>query len=975
MLGKEQALAKLKELVETFSSASKNKEYINAQNEEWVKWNYIEPLLEILGWKRGDIEKEYRVLKGRADYLLKIGNEEVLVVEAKKVSVSLSEEEGRQAVSYAYHRKIRFAVLTNFKEVRVYHALSNIRNIDKNLLKFESGGYFRFTYDQFLNNLDKLSFLSRESIEKKELDNLLSKKDEKAAKPIDKSILDDLLEIREWLSKDLKKLRAHLTKEQIDEIVQILIDRLIFMRSVEDRGLEERDFLLKMVGDFQEGRTDKRLWDSLKIKFRIFDKEYNSKLFAEGLLEKEGFFDEQTLSEVIKELYFGNEGQQERYMFDEIPGDLLGNIYEQYLGTILADTEKRVKLDSASGKRKRMGIYYTPSYIVDYIVKNTVYEYIKNKTIDEILEVNIVDPACGSGSFLIKAFECVCNIIEEKLKKGEKGKSLSFQDYNGRLSLVQKASILSNCIYGVDLDEKAVELAQLNLLLKLLEEETQETRKRILPNMKENIKCGNSLIDDFTIAGDKAFKWEAQFPEAFHKGGFDVVIGNPPYIRIQTLDKKDVEYFNNNYESPEKNYDIYILFVEKGYKLIKSDGKVGYILPHKFFQGENGSKIRYFLSQKKTIKKIVDFTTNQIFEGATTYTCLLFLSKENNNIFDYVRFNLGENYRDLSNRTVESFEEACLGKEMWNFGSKSIQDILDKIRSGNRFDEITEKIFKGSSTGNDEIYLLDLKKDKGKIATFYSKHLGENIDLEKEVLCPFIYGEDIKRYFIDKTDKFLLFPYKFDAINNISLISLKEMKNKFPLTYSYFNRVKDVLLERKVELGQDNFYKYSAARSLNEYQKPKIMIPDMLVKIRAACDIEGIYYHGPAIHGVVFKDKFKNINNNFFLGILNSRLFWFFIVKTSTALRGDTYRLTPEFLNPFAFPKQIDRKQEQNLVLLVDRMLSLQKKLHDSKISGSEKERLEQQIKNLDYEIDQEVYALYGITKEEQKIIEESLNQ
>src|SRR3989338_7152643 len=585
---RELAKNKLKELVEQFQSASKNRDYVNEQNEEWVKWNYIEPLLEILGWKRGDIEKEYRVLKGRADYLLKIGNEEVLVVEAKKVSVPLSEEEGRQAVSYAYHRKIKFAILTNFKEVRVYHALSNIRNIDRNLLKFESGGYFRFTFDQFLNNFDKLYFLSRESIEKKELNKLLSRKDEKEAKSIDDSILDDLLEIREWLSKDLKKLRAHLTKEQIDEIVQILVDRLIFMRSVEDRGLEERDFLLKMVKDFQEGRNDKRLWESLKIKFKIFDKEYNSKLFAEGLLEKEGFFDEQTLSEVIKELYFGNEGQQERYMFDEIPGDLLGNIYEQYLGTILADTEKRVKLDSASGKRKRMGIYYTPSYIVDYIVKNTVYEYIKNKTIDEILEINIVDPACGSGSFLIKAFECVCNVIEEKLKKGERGKALSFRIYKDRVTLGQKATILTSCIYGVDLDEKAVELAQLNLLLKILEEETRETRKRILPNMKDNIKCGNSLIDDSRIAGDKAFNWPAQFPEAFRKGGYDVIIGNPPYGA--DLGEKDRNWLEEKYGTG--NTDTAVLFMKLVKNILKEKGINGFIIPKPFVYSSTWDKIR-----------------------------------------------------------------------------------------------------------------------------------------------------------------------------------------------------------------------------------------------------------------------------------------------------------------------------------------------------------------------------------------------
>jgi len=361
---------KIKELVEQFQSASKNKDFINEQNEEWVKWNYLEPLFDALGWKRSDIIKEQRILKGRADYILKIGNEEVLVVEAKKVGVNLTEDEGRQAVSYAYHRKIKFAVLTNFKEVRVYHALSNIKNIDKNILKFEDGSLFRLSFDQFLENTDKLILLSKESIEKQEIHKLLSRKDEKTAKPIDESILHDLLQIRELLSKDLKKLRMQLSQLQIDEAVQVLINRLIFMRSVEDRGLENKNFLLGLIKEFNEGRLRKRLWDEILVNFKNFDTTYNSKLFAHSILEDENiFFDDSTLTKTIRILYFGSQDIQARYMFDEIPGDLLGSIYEQYLGTVLRETEKRVTLDKESGKRKKMGIYYTPSYIVDYIPK------------------------------------------------------------------------------------------------------------------------------------------------------------------------------------------------------------------------------------------------------------------------------------------------------------------------------------------------------------------------------------------------------------------------------------------------------------------------------------------------------------------------------------------------------------------------------------------------------------------------------
>ncbi|MBI4116460.1 N-6 DNA methylase [Candidatus Pacearchaeota archaeon] len=481
MTTKEEAKLEVEKIVRKFSLKSKSE--LDSMPEEDIKFQFIEPLFEALGWNREDISKEKRVLKGRADYILRIGNQESLVVEAKKTNVSLSEDEGRQAVSYAYHRKIKFSVLTNFKYFRVYHALSNIKNIDKNLL-------FWLEFKDFEKEFDKLWLISRESFEKQEINKLLSKKDEKQFVPVDESILADLLEIRRLLSNDLKKLRNYLTDEQIDEAIQILIDRLIFMRSAEDRGLENQNFLLGLVKDSREGRLKVKLWPALDEQFKIFDKSYNSKLFSSGILEDEKniFLDDENLEKIIKILYFGVENKQSRYMFDEIPGDLLGSIYEQYLGVVLRGTEQRVKLDSESGKRKKMGIYYTPSYIVDYIVKNTVGEYVKDKSIDEILEVRIVDPACGSGSFLIRAFQEVCDAVEEKMKRGDKSKNSTFKNYEDRLNLAQKITILSRCVYGVDLDEKAVELAQLNLLLKLLEGETRETRKLLLPNLKNNIK-------------------------------------------------------------------------------------------------------------------------------------------------------------------------------------------------------------------------------------------------------------------------------------------------------------------------------------------------------------------------------------------------------------------------------------------------------------------------------------------------------
>ena len=889
MLDKEQARSKITELVSQFNSSNMNKDFINGQNEEWVKWNYIEPFLEALGWGRQDIVKEERILKGRADYLLKLGNEDVLVVEAKKPSVNLTEEEGRQAVSYAYHRKVKFAILTNFKEIKVYHALTNIKDIDKNLLKFEAGGYFRLSFNQFLDNFDNLLLLSKESFETGEINKLLSKKDERAAKPIDESILLDLLQIREWLSKDLKRLRMHLSKEQIDEAVQILIDRLIFMRSVEDRGLEGKNFLLGLAKDFREGRTKERLWYILQKEFKRFDKEYNSKLFASSILEdeKEIFFDEETLYKTIRGLYFGTKDHQERYMFDEIPGDLLGNIYEQYLGTVLQGTDKRVKLELESGKRKKMGIYYTPSYIVDYIVKNTVGEYIKDKTIDQILDVNIVDPACGSGSFLTRAFQEVCAIIEQKLGKGERGRATSFQDYKGRLSFGQKAMIMSSCIYGVDLDEKAVELAQLNLLLKILEDETPDTHKRLLPNLRDNIKCGNSLIDDINVAEDKAFKWEAQFPEVFREGGFDVVIGNPPY-GADLVDKERI-WLEKNYNLG--NTDTAVLFMGLAKNLLKDNGFNGFIIPKPFVYSSTWNKIRREVLNE--LLEIVD--CGKVWKEVKLEQIIYFLKKKSNlnSYSSCVRFN--KEIRLIGKINKETFEEFGfllngisdkeleLGRKIKSFGT-SLNDYVINQRGAIYQKEITKKP-------------SDLKVIGG-------------AQVGKYIVYPEIKGYILKKVVTDE---------------------------------KAFVKPNSILAQRIVAHIENpiDHIKITASLSRDLDSKNTIIVD--------------------TINQLQNKGK---VSSEYLLAIINSSLINWYAYRF---IFGKAIR-TMQFDNPVTQRILIplpEKKQEQKIISLVNEMISLCKRQYGEKLSGNEKDRLEQQIRNIDYEIDHEVYNLYGLNKED----------
>ncbi len=886
---KEIAKQEVAKLVKEFSEYSK--EQIDSKKEFQIQSEFIDPLFNALGWDmRKEAEREERVLKGRADYILRIGNQKKLVIEAKATDVKLDEKEGKQSVSYAYHKNIKFAVVTNFRQIRVYHALSNIKNIDKNLVKDEKG-YLIFNCEDFVKEFDRLWFLSRESFEKEEINKLLENVDKRLIKPIDESILTDLLQYREWLSKDLKNKRNNLEDPKIDEIVQILIDRLIFMRSVEDRGLEAEDFLLKIIRDVEKGFTDMNLWVVLKEQFKRFDNSYNSKLFSEGLLEKEGFFDNNVLSKVIRGLYYGTQDLQERYRFDDLPVDLLGSIYEQYLGVVLRGTEKRVKLDLLSGKRKKMGIYYTPKYIVDYILDNTVCEYAKNKTLDEILEIKIVDPACGSGSFLLDAFEELKKIIEQRLKKGERSNRWdTFKEFKERLNLGQKATILLNCIYGVDLDEKAVELTQLNLLLKILEEETRETRKRILPNMKNNIKNGNSLIDDSSL--DKAFNWNAQFPEVFRNGGFDIVIGNPPYIRNTELSNEDKTIFNKTFFSSYKQYDIYVLFFELGLKLLKNKGVLGFITSNKFIASDYGMKIRDLILRNSKIKKIIDVSNVSVFKDASTYPSITILQKEED---EELRVNNRVLFKDVNNEK-ELLDEGYLEVLQNDFIRENNEFLQSNIGESSQLIKKIEKNTKGIG----ELFICQRGSPKNKIK-ITKKGTGDSF--------PCIISKDVGRY-------------NHKVSNNVSVIS---------------NLQKTII------------------------DKEKILIPRTVLNLKASYD-EGKKFIMDRIYYLIPKSNI-NLDLLYVLGLLNSKLIDFYYKNKfkSTHVGGGYLDLRGVQIKklPIKLP---DEKQAKRIKELVERIMQFYKE-----------GKPEQQIKNIDYEIDEEIYRLYGITEEEQKIIEERL--
>jgi len=977
--------------------------------------DFIDPFFDALGWdvanKEGyaeqyrEVVREAKVIivgKHKApDYSFRIGGIRKFFVEAKKPSVDLKKEVSPafQLRRYAYTAKLPLSILTDFEELSVYD--TRIKPTVK-----DSASVARIFYSKYTDYLKNFDFLfdtfSKDAILKGSFDRYIeTTKNKRGTSEVDKEFLKLIDQWREKLAKNIAIRNKQLSLYELNFAVQKIIDRIIFLRIAEDRQIED-------YGKLQILTNGANVYERLRQIFYHSDTRYNSGLFdfKKDLITPSLIIDDKVIKEIIKSVYYPDSP----YEFSVLGVEILGNIYEQFLGkTIRLTPAHQVKVEEKPEVKKAGGVYYTPKYIVDYIVKNTVGEIIKKKTPKQIEKLKILDPACGSGSFLLGAYQ---SLLDEHLnwysKEGQnkkalkQGKIIQFGENNYQLSVSEKQRILTNNIFGVDIDRQAVEVSKLSLLLKLLEGETEEstgrlfryTQLKLLPDLSNNIKCGNSLIgtdyfegrisgtiDEQELRKINPFDWKKEFPDVFTNGGFDAVIGNPPYVRVQTLQQsasESIEYLKKGYLAALKgNIDLYLIFLEKGYNLLTEQGNLGFILPHKFFTAQMGETIRKYFAEKKAVKEIINFGTNQIFENATTYTCLLFLGKKTRTSFLYTRFDLGNDVKSIS---LEGFKSDSvkieeLHKPKWNFYVGKENSLLAKLTSlPTKLEDITSKIFKGSSTGNDSIFLVTPVKKSNEKTTWQviSKIENEPFYVESKLLKPFLKGEEIKKYGFLRSNFYLIFPYKIIE-NKSYLIEFNELREKYPFTAKYFLRNKKTLFKRKIEMGRTNFYKYSAARSLIEYERQKILVPDILVNNRISIDLNARFYHGPAIHSIILKEN-QSFSLLYLLSLLESKVFWFFLTRTSTSLRGDAYRLTPEYIKSFPIPEldlsiTTNKQMHDDLVAMVDKMLKLQKKYHNARLE-QDKKLYKTQIDIVDNQIDTLVYKLYGLTEEEIKVVE-----
>jgi type I restriction-modification system DNA methylase subunit len=922
-----------------------------------IRVYYLNPMFEELGWQtrdravgkscKSEVTHEYSLrIKDnikKPDYAFQVGHELKFFIEAKKPSVNIKEssDSGYQAKRYGYNAGIP-VILTDFEEFSVYGCNNNPKlGEDASVSRRHY-----FTYKDYLEKWDEISNLfSRESVLSGSLNKFKSKKVKKGSESVDAKLLNDIECWRKLLAENIALRNKEILPRELSHVVQKTVDRIIFLRICEDRGIEGQENLKKIL-------KNGNVYKSLCSIFLEAEKKFNSSLFyfskdhsAPSPNQPEGAqlklkIDDEPLNRIISRLYF----PESPYEFSVMPVEILGQVYEEFLGKeIVLDENHIATVEEKPAVKKAGGVYYTPKYIVGYIVKKTLGRLLdRMKTAKKANKLKILDPSCGSGSFLLGAYQCLLDWhLEKYLEKNKKDPELLYEiEGNWKLTIAEKKRILLNNIYGVDIDPQAVEVCKLSLLLKVLEGESKETvgkqlelfRKRALPNLTRNIKCGNSLIDSDFYENQQAaffneeeqyrintFDWGIEFNEIMSGGGFDAVIGNPPWGA--SFIKEQKEYLPEYYETFLGNHDSYLFFIEKGIQLANPNGFISFVTPDTWIRVPQAKELRRKILNECGIESLTTLP-EKIFKKVRA-NCIIFVASRTIDAkhCDVNLMKADSNLELLNHGQFDSTHKAKI--ERW----KKSEDFQFQIFQRPEVANLIDRIFLGSKRGIDFLDVMQgivpYSRENHSDETVKNR-LFHSIEKKTDEYGPWIQGRSISRYSIEQ--------------NNKEYLKYGKWLHR-PRKEKYFNNGRILIQE------------------ITGGNPPRI----------TACFYSETLYHDP---GIISCLNISNINTLVLLGVLNSRfLSWYHNFSSPKGARKTFPKVLIGDIRNFPIPVILPNHQEK-MVSLVKKILDLNVKLTGA--TDHSRTIIERQIKATDLEIDKLVYELYGLTEQEISIVEAS---
>jgi hypothetical protein len=974
-----------------------------AYNEAQLRREFIDPLFRTLGWDLDnvaghaeaykDVIHEDAIRIGGAvkapDYCFRIGGTRKFFVEAKKPAVRIAEEAAPvyQLRRYAWSAGLPLSILTNFEEFAVYDCRIKPDQNDRPA----TARILFFSFRDYAARWEEIAAVfTKEAVLRGAFDHYAeSTRLKKGTAGVDAAFLREIESWRDLLARTIALRNPALTQRELNTAVTLTINRIIFLRICEDRGIEP-------YGQFQGLLNGNGVYKRLIEIFQRADDRYNSGLFhfqqeqgrtaPPDRLTLDLAIDDKALKEIFQGLYYPDSP----YEFSVLPADILGRVYEQFLGKVIRLTAgHQAKVEDKPEVKKAGGVFYTPKYIVDYIVKETIGRLLEGRPPAQADRLRILDPACGSGSFLIQAYQRLLDGYRDRYvaggpEKRTKGRRpVLYQAAGGewRLTTAERKRILLNSIYGVDIDPQAVEVTKLSLLLKVLEGESGETltnqiklfQERALPDLSANIRCGNSLIGQDFYDGElpnlldeedryriNVFDWAQEFPEVFTAGGFDAVVGNPPYVRQEMLgDFKD--YFQKYYQVYDGVADLYTYFIEKGVALLRSDGYFSYIVANKWLRAGYGRPLRNWMNGQG-IEEIVDFGDLPVFTGATTYTCIIRIRKGNpSDTFGVVKADTLQ-FDSLAVYAQEHRYEVrreSLEGGGWSLSDEGTAALLKKLRqTGIPLKEYVKgRIYYGIKTGFNEAFVID--------AATRERLIAED-PKSAELIKRFLAGRDIKRYEPPTSDHFLIFTRRG--------IDIK----RYPTIESHLKRFKERLLPKPKDWkgadwkgrkpGAYLWYEIQdAVDYYAEFEKPKILWPGISAEVAAFTFDESGFYGNDNNQIIITDDRYL-------LGILNSSLVKLALINVCDKVQGGFYRLKIAYISQIPiriidFADAADRERHDRMVDLVEEMLALHRQLAVAR-TDHEQTNLKRQIDATDSRINRLVYDLYNLTDDEIRIVE-----
>lgn len=964
-------------------------------NETMLRQEFLDPLFAALGWDitnaAGKSTAEREVLLEEAlranaathskkpDYTFRLFSERKFFLEAKKPCVHIDEENdpAKQVRRYGFTAGLKISVLSNFEDLYIYDTSAAVNDTDTN----QTAQIKHYHYTDYVEAVEELNaLLGKEAVYSGAFDEQW--KD--IASNIDYISVDKLFlqQINEWrllLGKEIVTYIPNIDIDELGDVVQSYINKILFLRVCEDRNIEVYQRLLQIA--------DNQSHLELVAKFREADRKYNSGLFEQKLSDEVIGNVSSSFWTIIRQLYF----PASAYSFAVLSSDILGRIYEIFISQKLAKSGNELVLVNKPENVDR-DIVTTPTFIVKEILRQSMQEPLSRKDEAGILLTKCADIACGSGAFLLEAYQLLCDTLVDWYMIHDPHKLIQVGTNTYKLSFDLKRALLTQCIFGVDKDYNAVEACKFGLLLKLLEGEddaTLATYHPILPNLEANIFFGNSLLSSQEVSDDLAVNIN---PFDFGTMQFDFIVGNPPYMKtedIKLFTPQEYRLYPSKYQSAYKQYDKYFLFIERAYELLKNDGILGYIVPSKFMKVGAGQKLRAHIISTQSLKSITSFGAYQVFADKSNYTCILILQKKVQNQFAYTeitnftKWKVRDNANGASTGTRNT---AALNGDTWVLCSDTLTQVLASIQGQSRsLAEIVgdDHIFNGIQTSANNEYIFQPTREDTKC--YYFTYQGQEYKVEKAVTKPYFKtarGIDaLNTYRIFKPNARVIFPYK-KRNQHLDIIPLTTIQRQYPNLYHYLQVIKSKLNSPSRDIQpapstNNEWHRYGRHQSLEACEINEKMIVGVLSQSeKYAVDTKGtlVSSGGTAGYCLVSVPDGNPYSIYYIQAILGSVQGEWLASLYGEIFRGGfiargTKVLKQMPIRTIDFSNVVEKQAHDGIVDRQKRLIALGDKIAQNAGNARKLTPLQRQFDALKTEQQQAINALYGMDEQTASLI------